>query len=209
MSVRCALGFVLFALGCAESAPPPPAAPVTPEPAPSSPTSPSVAASASAQPAPGSTELVPPSTPEALRVPEGPHLAWTAFAKGAQIYACGAKKGAPGQFEWTLKAPEATLFDAEGKVIGKHFAGPTWESTDGSQVVGALKAKVDSPNPSAIPWLLVEAKSNAGDGKLQHVVFVQRVDTEGGQAPASGCDKAHDHADVRVEYRATYYFYSS
>ena len=136
-------------------------------------------------------------------------MALRAFAKGAQIYACGPKKGAPAQFEWTLKAPDATLFDEAGKVIGKHFAGPTWESTDGSQVVGAVKAKVDSPNPSAIPWLLAEAKSNPGDGKFKHILFVQRVDTQGGQAPTSGCDKAHDHTEARAEYSATYYFYSS
>ena len=30
----------------------------------------------------------------------------------------------PAQFTWTLKAPDARLFDQKGKPFGKHFAGP-------------------------------------------------------------------------------------
>ena len=72
----------------------------------------------------------------------------------------------PGRFEWTLKAPEADLFDRAGRKIGTHYAGPTWESGDGSKVVGEVKGRDNGPDPSAIPWLLLAAKSNSGSGVL-------------------------------------------
>jgi hypothetical protein len=111
-------------------------------------------------------------------------------------------------FEWTLKAPEATLTDDAGQALAKHYAGPTWEATDGSKVVGAMKAKADAPDSNAIPWLLIEAKSNEGHGVLSNIAWVQRAATVGGKAPSTGCDKAHAGAEVRVDYRATYYFYA-
>ncbi len=158
---------------------------------------------------PATASIAAPKTPEAIAVPASSKVVLKASAKGAQIYVCGPKKDAPGKFEWSLKAPEATLSDDQGKSLGKHYAGPTWEATDGSKVVGAMKAKVDAPSATAIPWLLVEAKSNEGQGILSHIAFIQRVETEGGKAPASGCDKAHDKAETRVDYSAQYYFYAA
>jgi len=56
-------------------------------------------------------------------------------ADGVQIYACETTdKGS----EWVFKAPEANLFDTEGRQIGTHFAGPSWKLVDGSEVTGAL-----------------------------------------------------------------------
>lgn len=48
-----------------------------------------------------------------------------ARATGFQIYIC--RPGASGMPAWTLKAPDAELFDEQGKSIGKHFGGPTWQ----------------------------------------------------------------------------------
>ncbi|HET9957397.1 MAG TPA: DUF3455 domain-containing protein [Polyangiaceae bacterium] len=155
-----------------------------------------------------SAPLVVPSVPDEIKVPGDATLIQRTNARGVQIYTCVPKPAAPGQFEWALKAPEASLTDDAGKVLGKHYAGPTWESTDGSKVVGAMKAKVDSPSPTAIPWLLIEAQSNAGEGAFSRIAFVQRVNTEGGKAPAQGCDKAHEKSEARVDYTATYYFYA-
>jgi hypothetical protein len=130
-----------------------------------------------------------------------------ALAKGAQVYVCVAKEGAAGAYEWTLKAPDAELFDEKGQKIGKHYGGPTWESTDGSKVVGQLRAKVDSPEATAIPWLLLDAKTTEGTGVLSKVKNIQRLATVGGKAPATGCDAAHKNAETRVDYTATYYMY--
>ncbi|MDP9035251.1 MAG: DUF3455 domain-containing protein [Myxococcota bacterium] len=131
-----------------------------------------------------------------------------AAAKGVQIYACKPKgEGAPSAYEWMLKAPEAELFDDKGQKIGKHYGGPTWESSDGSKVVGMMRSKADAPDATAIPWLLIDVKSSDGAGVLSKVKNIQRVATSGGKAPASGCDAAHTGAETRVDYSATYYMY--
>jgi hypothetical protein len=126
------------------------------------------------------------------------------FAKGTQNYECRSKQDAPGQHEWALVAPEADLFDGTGKKIGKHYAGPTWESTeDGSKVVGAVKARADSPEPDAIPWLLLAAKEAAGKGTFARITSVQRAETHGGKPPAGGCQPGETR---KVPYSAVYYF---
>jgi len=156
---------------------------------------------------PGPQPVAPPTTPEAIAVSGGLRVLLKASAKGAQIYACKGREGAPTVYEWTLKAPEADLFDDDGQRIGKHYAGPTWESTDGSKVTGALRSHVDAPDATAIPWLLLDAKSTEGAGVLGPVKRIQRVATWGGKAPPSGCDAAHAGAETRVDYTATYYMY--
>jgi hypothetical protein len=153
--------------------------------------------------------LVAPSTPEALAAPGDQVVLMKASARGAQIYVCKAKADAAATFEWSLKAPEADLTDDQGNKIGKHYAGPTWEAVDGSKVVGQKKAQADAPEAGAIPWLLLEAKSNEGAGTMGHVKTIQRVDTHGGKAPTEGCDVAHANAETRVPYTATYYFYGA
>jgi hypothetical protein len=129
-----------------------------------------------------------------------------ATAQGSQIYVCGAKSGGGG-FEWTLKAPDAVLSDASGQPVAKHYAGPTWEANDGSKVVGEIAARDDAPGGQAIPWLLLRAKSHEGTGQFAGVSYIQRVDTAGGIAPASGCDAGHDGQEQRVPYTAVYVFY--
>jgi len=149
----------------------------------------------------------PVAVPDNLRVPEGQSLLLRALARGAQIYTCQAKASEPAAFEWVLKAPEAELFDQTGARIGHHSAGPTWESADGSRVVGEVIQR--SPAPGAIPWLLLRAKSNEGSGTLAGVKYIQRLDTKGGVAPSSGCDAAHAGAEARVDYSADYDFYGA
>jgi Protein of unknown function (DUF3455) len=147
----------------------------------------------------------PAALPEYLRVPEGQTLLLRAAARGVQIYTCKAKAAEPAAFEWILKAPEAELFDQTGAKIGRHYAGPTWESADGSRVVGEVMQR--SPVQGAVPWLLLRAKSNEGAGALARVKYIQRVDTIGGVAPSAGCDQTHAGAEVRVDYSANYDFY--
>ena len=143
--------------------------------------------------------------PAALQTAADEQLVVRAHAKGDQIYSCkvdGAQAG------WTLKAPEAQLFDKDGKAFGKHFAGPSWEASDGSRVVGKAAANVASPDAESIPWLLVKVVSHAGDGVLARVTSIQRINTRGGKAPASGCDAGHAGQEVRVPYSADYLFFA-
>ena len=148
----------------------------------------------------------PPEVPKAIQVPAGEEVILLAHATGSQIYTCQA--GADGKFSWTLKAPEAELRDGKGQVIGQHSAGPTWTLKDGSAVTGKAAARADSPDPGSIPWLLVNVVSHAGKGRLDNVTTIQRVHTQGGQAPADGCDASHRDAETRSSYAADYYFYA-
>jgi len=142
--------------------------------------------------------------PQQLRPLADARLFFQVHAKGDQIYSC---KSDAGQFTWTLKAPDAQLFDKEGRLFGKHFAGPSWQANDGSRVVGKAVANAPSPDPDSIPWLLVTILSHDGSGVLSRVTTVQRLNTKGGNAPASGCDASHVGQEIREPYSADYRFY--
>jgi len=148
----------------------------------------------------------PPGVPAAIQAPPGAELVLLAHASGSQIYTC--QGGADGKFAWALTAPAAELKDEEGKVIGSHFAGPTWKLKDGSEVTGKAAAHVDSPDPDSIPWLLVNTVGHSGNGQLTNVTNIQRVHTHGGKPPAQGCDKSHPGAETKSTYTADYYFYA-
>lgn len=148
-----------------------------------------------------------PMIPERLEVPINQELALQARAVGFQIYRCVARTDSP-RFEWTLRAPEADLFDRAGNKIGRHYAGPTWELSDRSKVTGKIVAREDAPDTGAIPWLLLDARSNAETGLLARTSSIQRVNTAGGTPPRQPCDRAHSNAEVRVPYAATYFFYA-
>ena len=83
------------------------------------------------------------------------------------------------------ESAEAELFDEQGKSIGKHFGGPTWQLNDGSQITGKMAAKADAPDPKAIPWLLVTVTGHSGNGKLSGVTSIQRLNTVGGLVPSA------------------------
>jgi len=154
------------------------------------------ACSPSAAVKPDAAKPVPPN----LAVPPGNVLLLKTSARGVQIYGCKPEG-------WVLKAPEADLFDDKGAKIGHHSGGPTWEVADGSAVVGEVKEK--APAAGTIPWLLLAKKSTRGEGMLSRVTFIQRLDTQGGKAPADGCDTNHQGAELRVEYSASYSFYAA
>ncbi len=125
---------------------------------------------------------------------------------GVQIYTCTASGGGAA---WVFTAPEANLYDEHGHLAGTHFAGPTWEANDGSTVVGVKVASAASPDPTAIPWLLLTAASHAGQGRFTDITTVQRLDTVGGVAPASGCDTTTIGSVARVPYSAHYFLYKT
>jgi hypothetical protein len=148
----------------------------------------------------------PPDVPAAIQAPAGEAVVLLAHASGSQIYICQA--GADGKYTWTLQAPDAELKDEKGKVIGSHFAGPTWKVNDGSEVTGKAAAHLDSPEAGAIPWLLVNVVSHSGTGLLTNVTTIQRIHTHGGKPPADGCDEPHNNAEMKSSYTADYYFYA-
>jgi hypothetical protein len=143
--------------------------------------------------------------PEALRPPANEQLVLRVHATGDQIYSCKTDGVQP---VWTLKAPDAKLFSEDCKVFGKHFAGPSWEASDGSRVVGKPAANAASPDAESIPWLLVKVVSHTGKGVLSRVTSIQRINSKGGKMPADGCDAAGAGQETRVPYSADYLFFA-
>src|SRR5712664_4875808 len=95
---------------------------------------------------------VPPrQVPDNPKVPDGQAVLLKALGKGVQIYDCKARADDPSKFEWSFKAPEADLTNEHGDKIAKHYAGPTWERSEGSKVVGEKKAETPAPRPGAVP----------------------------------------------------------
>jgi hypothetical protein len=150
----------------------------------------------------------PDDIPANLRVPEAQVLTQRLHAIGVQIYVCQPAKNDATRFEWSFKAPEATLSTQGGKKIGKHYGGPSWEADDGSKVVGEVVARA-APDPSAIPWLLLSAKSTSGKGVFGNVTSIQRLNTMGGNADSGGCTQAQLGQELRAAYSADYLFYSA
>ena len=147
--------------------------------------------------------------PDKLKPGANESLAMIVPAKGVQIYECRARKDQGGGYEWAFVAPEADLFDARGNRIGRHYAGPHWESTDGSKVLGTVKERADAPVADAIPWLLLAAKSVGPAGAFSRVTSIQRVNTAGGAAPKAGCSQAAAGALARIAYTADYYLFTA
>lgn len=148
---------------------------------------------------PDSTELL---YPAAIDLPPEHKLVLSVKAQGVQIYQCRADQDS-GKLAWFLLAPEANLFDQDGRKIGKHFAGPTWELNDGSKIIGQLRAKADAPDKQGIPWLLLDAQQ--GSVRFATVKFIQRGHTNGGIAPSTvGSEKVG--AEMRIPYTADYKF---
>jgi Protein of unknown function (DUF3455) len=148
-----------------------------------------------------------PQVPEALRPPAGERVVLKTHATGAQVYVCAT--AADGKSQWTLKGPDAELRDGKGALVGHHDAGPVWRLTDGSEVTGKAVAHADSPEPQAIPWLLLSVVSHAGSGALSAVTHIQRLNTHGGQPPpATQCDASSRSTETRSSYSADYYFYA-
>ena len=144
--------------------------------------------------------------PDSLRAPAGQLMTLKTHARGVQIYACRAAKEDVTRYEWTLLGPEATLTDQVGNKVARHYAGPTWEASDGSKVAGEVVARVESPRPRTIPWLLLKASTNSDRGRFAAVRSIQRLNTVGGAAPTS-CTAAQLEQELRVNYSADYLFY--
>jgi hypothetical protein len=137
--------------------------------------------------------------PEAIRAP-GETVALEVHAEGAQIYEC--KADAKGNLAWAFREPIASLI-RDGKTVGRHYAGPRWELSDGSSVSGRVEAKSPGDGPADIPWLKLGASSQGGQGALVGVTTIQRIHTHGGGLDGS-CETTG--AFRSVPYSADYVF---
>jgi hypothetical protein len=148
----------------------------------------SLASAAAAEPLPG-----------AIAAP-GETVVVSLHAEGAQVYEC--KAGTDGKLAWAFREPIATLME-DGKTVGRHYAGPNWEYTDGSAVVGKMAGSAPGATPSDIAWLKLDVASRRGSGVLTPVTTVQRINTTGGKLDGA-CDKAGTWRSM--PYSADYVF---
>ena len=168
-----------------------------------------------------SAQVVPPAVPGNLEVPSGqPFL--IAAAEGTQNYVCVLSQGG---YVWTFFGPQATLFVGGDQQVITHFLSanpadgalrPTWQhSADTSAVWAAASATSTDPayvEPGAIPWLLLRVVGSqagpTGGTALSDTLYIQRVNTNGGVAPAAGCKSAQDIGKkALVAYTTDYVFY--
>src|SRR5262245_3633730 len=164
----------------------------------------------------------PPRVPANIQVPAGNKLSMVGHALGTQNYIC-LPSGT--SVAWTLFGPQATLFDDGSRQLITHFASinptdgllrPTWQhSRDTSSVwAQAIANSTDTAYVAkgAIPWLLLQWVGRQdglrGSDTMSATTFIQRLNTVGGVAPATGCAGAADVGKrALVSYEADYFFY--
>jgi Protein of unknown function (DUF3455) len=161
--------------------------------------------------------LPPPDVPTIIQVPAGNHLVRVAHAVGTQDYVClSTGWGSPAY------GPQATLFDDNNEQILTHFLSPnpdeantprpTWQDSRDTSSVWANPVKDASytPDPTAIPWLLLNVVGKAvgptGGDKMISTTYIQRLNTTGGLKPTGICIEG---AKALVPYTADYYFYAA
>lgn len=165
-----------------------------------------------------------PPVPANIQVPAGHKAYLVGQAIGTQNYVC---LPADTGVKFTLFTPQATLFSGH-KQVTTHYFSPnpaengtiraTWQhSHDTSTVWGQVKEGNASTDPAfvapgAIPWLLITVvgtqEGATGGNTLTATTFIQRVNTAGGVAPATGCTSSADVGkQAFVPYTTDYIFY--
>jgi hypothetical protein len=182
------------------------------------------------QPVPHAHAAAPPSVPLGLEVPAGHKLLRMEHAVGTQNYVClpASDPTADPPFVWAQLGPQATLFNAHLRQTMTHYLSanadeggtfrPTWQdSRDSSAIWGEPIASSSDPafvESGAVAWLLLEVVGRddgpTGGHKISRATYLQRVNTSGGKAPATGCSESgHVGAKALVPYAADYVFYRS
>lgn len=139
-----------------------------------------------------------PEVPFQIEVPSTNKVHFHGYAEGFQIYTWNGT-------DWGAAVPDARLYDNDGNFVIKHSAGPTWESTSGSKVVGALPPAKVIVDDTAIPWLRLNAAIAEGPGILEGTTYIHRVNTVGGLPPRPAGAFVGEVATI--PYTATYFFY--
>lgn len=177
-------------------------------------------------------EIKLPDLPGNLVVEDGNELFLVGHGVGTQNYVCAPSTATVTGVAFSLFTPQATLLDNAGDQLITHFFSPnddpkvqppergtirvTWEdSRDTSRVWAALQQQsTDAPfvAKDAVAWLLLKkvgvAAGPTGGDRLTKVTFIQRLNTAGGLAPATGCSSFGDLGRrAFVPYSADYFFY--
>lgn len=145
--------------------------------------------------------------PKEVQVPEGNKMVMMTHAQGNITWKCENKKG---KAAWEFAGPRAILTDAEGKHKVSYYGGPaTWESLDSSVITGEQLATSPSKDAGSIPMQLVKANESPRDGELKGVTYIQRINLNGGKAPAEGCTLDKVGHTMIVNYSGDYLFWKA
>jgi len=121
-------------------------------------------------------------------------------AVGVQIYECHMEDG--GRLTWKFREPLATL-TLDGKTIGQHYAGPSWQFDDGGKVLGKVVAQKNGASDRDISLLQLDVISHEGKGATAQVASIERIDTNGGLFTGECQQQGALHLEP---YRARYLF---
>ena len=169
--------------------------------------------------------VTPPTVPPSLEVPAPNEPFLLGRGVGTQNYVCQ-PVASLGRVAWTLFTPQATLFNDQREQLTTHFFSPnpvegnvvraTWEDSRDTSIVRAraIASVADPTGSGAIAWVLLQVAGTntgpTGGNTLSKTTFIQRVNTVGGSAPATGCDITADiGGKAFVPYTADYFFYKA
>lgn len=122
--------------------------------------------------------------------------------RGSQVFRCESQ---PAGLRWVYRLPEAELHDAKGQLLMRHGVNLSFEHVDGSRLVGDILDHVPSPSGDSLPWLLLKTRA-FGEGALQGINYVQRINTVGGMPPPS-CEAQELNQVLRVPFSAEFIFF--
>lgn len=167
-----------------------------------------------------------PPVPENIQVPEGFTPFLVGHATGTQNYMCLPTNEGP---RWKFFAPQATVYQASKggsyRQIMTHFLaaypggyGPafaSWQDSLDSSHVWALKEQESTDaafvEAGAIAWLRLKVLGSdlgpSGGSRLAETVYIQRLNTSGGNPETAECTTIG--ALNLVPYSADYFFYRS
>jgi hypothetical protein len=144
-----------------------------------------------------------------LPLPGQAILVAVGYAKGHQVYLGRLQDN--GGLSWELAGPEATLWDSAGKPLAIHRKGPTWDTRDGTRLVGQLPPLRSYQPPGSqkgdVPWILLRVRASGAPGSFSRVNYVARVATHGGGPPKRPPVRPGER--LRVPYKAVYLFLQS
>jgi hypothetical protein len=183
-------------------------------------------------------KITPPRAPALITPPAGASAFLSGHGVGTQGYVCLPASATTASWTVNAARPEATLFvDFFGQDVQiiTHFLSPdtdpnapkpaafasaTWQSSfDSSKVWAQMLHSIPAgsnlascPNTGAIGCLLLQSivtqRGPTGGNLLTQTSFIQRLNTKGGSAPATGCAVPSDVGkQTLVPYSADYFFF--
>ena len=165
--------------------------------------------------------LTPPTVPPEIEVTAPNQVFLIGHAIGTQNYECQ-PVASVGRVGWVLFTPQATLFGELDEQLTTHFFSPNPPRAASCVPPGRTRrtrARCGHRRPARL-WLILTPLRGCGCRRagtqvgptggttLAVTTFIQRVNTVGGLAPATGCDRPTDVGKKAfVPYTADYVFY--